>query len=644
MRPVRLPILRYHVPVEHRDEHLDECISICRECGFEEVLLFSVDYLHDFYFDDAELDAHMRHLALCAERIRDAGLVFSLNVMHTLGHLRVPDQIVTRFGFDRQIAADGHPSVHPAHDPQCRRLRDHMAKVYARYAGLNPRLLFVDDDFRVDIANAYHHDRVMEAASLLGCSPSRQAVAARVRREDGVARNLLRDLVSRDLAEFAAALEAAAHEVAPSTRLGLMFADGVDFDVVRIVRALAGPHTPYARPQVPLYREDRAVADYPAALWSISKWRSILGEDVEIFPECENYSYTDYTKSGPAAVAHLAASFARGESSPAVSLGSFATTVPAGESRRMIEAVAKRRGQFQRLAHTLVGSVDPAGIPLQTSGRANLELLGLPFDAYHENRGTAPVVVFGPPHHGISGGLGADAGFLLDIDALRAISASGLIDGIGLRPVRACDLGAVGDVVFDRGDRPGRQERFGLYYFVRNLGEPGHPLIVEAKDAGEWCVSAWITDSPGAPSIPFAVRWRAPSDARFAFVNISHASWPPHAWLHPWFARLMAEIIEWVTGVQSFALIEDRAGVTLQLCRVASSGQVLMTLSNFSTAEYDGVPVSLSPEAAERTYEEVTPEGICRPLGEPQIRSDGRFTLVVPGRLPCLDVRFILAS
>ena len=107
-------VLRYYVPLEDRDAHLAELIRTCERVGIREVFLFTTEYLGVSQFKEiGELERICAHLAICAERLKAAGLVFHLNVFHTLGHLYAPQREVEKFGFQRQLQADGQPGPHP---------------------------------------------------------------------------------------------------------------------------------------------------------------------------------------------------------------------------------------------------------------------------------------------------------------------------------------------------------------------------------------------------------------------------------------------------------------------------------------------------------------------------------------------------
>ena len=89
-----MPILRYYVPPERREEHLRELVETCHRVGAHQVLLFTSPAYGPGagFIDKAEMKPRMEHLHMCAQRVRSAGLTFSLNVFATLGHIYVSQE------------------------------------------------------------------------------------------------------------------------------------------------------------------------------------------------------------------------------------------------------------------------------------------------------------------------------------------------------------------------------------------------------------------------------------------------------------------------------------------------------------------------------------------------------------------------
>ncbi|MCX7825815.1 MAG: hypothetical protein N2689_09685, partial [Verrucomicrobiae bacterium] len=328
-----------------------------------EVFLMTTDYLGSPQFQTIEaLKETCRHLAVCADRLRTAGVVFHLNVMHTLGHLYVPEREVQQFGFLRQRQADGRPGTHPVLDPVCPRLREYLHEAYRLYGQLKPGLLFTDDDFTVKLSQCFIPQRVARFAERFGCANDPKKVEALLVSGNRPARALMSELITDDLAALAEVLRESVHAVSPDTRLGHMHAAGVEHNVARVARALAGRARPFVRPQIPLYREDVPLASYPDRFSSLDFYKASLPEDCELFPECENYPYDPALKSPVAAFAHYTYILSVGEPRVAWSLNSFSRKVPASESRAIVDYAAGRKWEIRTVEKLLAGGSKVDGV------------------------------------------------------------------------------------------------------------------------------------------------------------------------------------------------------------------------------------------------------------------------------------------
>jgi hypothetical protein len=345
-------LLRFFVPVKDRKNHLDELFRTCEKIGTREVLLFSSDYIsNEVFVSGDKLKARIEHLQICADEIRKQGLIFNLNVMQTLGHLYVPFAEIERFNLQRQLDAEGNPGRKAGQiDPACPNLNENLVETYRQYAALKPWLLFLDDDYKVPFEQCFAPQRITQFAQRWGCSDDRKTIAGLLSSSDKnmrfKARKLMSDLITDDLSALASNLQKAVHDETPDIQLGLMFASMPTFDIQKVASALAGPHKPFVRPQLPLYREDSPVTEYPDRWWSLEYWKAQLGEDYDLYPECDNYPYYTALKSPSAAYAHNAAILGAGELKVALSLNSFSTEVPANDSPILVNYFEKFRGQI----------------------------------------------------------------------------------------------------------------------------------------------------------------------------------------------------------------------------------------------------------------------------------------------------------
>ena len=600
------PLLRYLVPLVDRDIYLDEMVKQCSSMGIDEVLQFTMlsngEYGGDAFYDGEEFEKRMEHFRYCAARIRKEGLILSINAFHTLGHIRVPEEVVQHFGFERQLTREGKPNLHPVLDPRSPKLREHLAMIYSAYASLKPHRIFVDDDYGVPLAASFHEGRVKEFARIVGCDSTREAVAALVYNDNpeiaAKMQNIMGELVNRDLEDLAKIIEQAVHQVSPETKIGVMFPFSIKNDVARIARALAGTHVPFVRPQMPMYREDIPVASYPQVFWVIPYWQSKLGDGFELFPEIENFPYTNFSKSPEASYAQIASVFGRGIGSPAYNLENF-------RNQRTIELLSERKAQVKKLTDLLAAKSHPAGLGVWNMSACNLELLGLPFKAVNEP-GDAEIFL----GSGLSGltdsqleGL-VRKGAIFDMDAIRVMKQRGFLQKMGVDELTQSDRNNIINIDFNRQGRP-EDGNWNIYYWLRNLPDPAWPM--EFKARGETRLFSCINYA-NEITVPYAVKWSGPEGQHFGFINFSYNSWPLYAWLHTWMPGIMSELAAWVKGEDTSVMIKDSPRVAVEMCET-QDGKVLLTLINYSTGTYGDVTLILSDKLGKMKWSEITEHG-----------------------------------
>ena len=600
------PLLRYVVPLEDRDIYLDEMVKQCRSMGIGEVLQFTMlswsDYGGDAFYEGEEFEKRMQHFRYCADRIHNEGLILSINAFQTLGHIRVPEQVVRRFGFERQITREGKPNLHPVLDPRSPKLREHLVKIYSAYASLKPHRLFVDDDYGVPLAGSFHEGRVKEFARVVGCDNTREAVAALVYSDDpetaAKMQNIMGELVNRDLEDLAKIIEEAVHKVSPETKIGLMYPTHNINDVARMAKAFAGEHVPFVRPQMALYREDIPVASFPQVFWVIPYWQSKLGEDYELFPEIENFPFTNFSKSPEATFAQIASVFGRGIGSPAYDLENF-------RNQRTIELLSERKGQVKQVTDLLAVKSRPTGIGVWNMSGCNLELLGLPFKAVSEP-GDADILLGG----GLSDLTDSQLegvvrnGAIFDMDAMRVMKQRGFLEKMGVEEMALSDRNNNINIDFSQEGRPD-DWNWNIYYWLRNLPDSDWPLEFKARN--EIRLYSYKNHA-NETTVPYAVKWTGPDGQHFGFINFSYSNWPVYAWLNLWMPGIMDELTAWVKGESVSVMIKDSPRVAVEMCETEDE-KVLLTLINYSTGSYKDVILTLSEKMGKMKWIEITEHG-----------------------------------
>ncbi len=646
------PYLRYYVPPDDREAHLDELIRTCERLGIRDVFLFSTQYLANAPFMAmGELERVCEHLALCARRLRAGGLGFHLNVMQTLGHIHVPQHEIEQHGFQRQLRADGKPGAHPVLDPACPQLQAYLQQAYRLYGQLQPGLLFVDDDFTVRFTQCFVPERVARFAVRFGCPDDPKVVASLLAEENERARRLMAELITDDLVSLATVMREAVHEVSPHTRLGLMHPD-VDHQIAPVARALAGSHRPFVRPQIPLYRENASLPDYPGRFWKLDAWMASLPEDFEFFPECENYPYDPALKSPVAAYAHHAYILSVGEPKVALSLNGSpgGGKVPNSESRSLVDYFAARKGQLSAIGKLLQGGAAPLGAgvwvdhELQRLGCLHqpplkpLQARGVPVRCVR--RPEDAVIHWGDSlRHLDDDRLDAilQRGAFLDLQAAQALHDRGRLEETGLTLGERCRATDVMRLRYDR--RDGDVELWPYFYFVGRL--PGNKYLPFHVLANEGTVHASYLNEQGRVSVPHLLTWSSASGARFALLNASTDAATGESLLSLWSAPCMVHAIEWVQGAPLPARTISEGAFLLKALRLGSDDAMLLTLWNLSTAPAAAATLRLAPALAGWSWASIEADGDEHPLDVQAI--DGASCIALQQPLPSLDCAFMVA-
>ena len=568
------------------------------------------------------------------------------------GTFTLPQREIEKHSFQRQLQADGKPGTHPVLDPSCPRLRVYLQQAYRLYGGLQPGLLFVDDDFTVKFTQCFVPGRVARFAARFGCANEPQAIGSLLAKGDRGARALMSELITDDLVSLATALRKAVHEVSPGTRIGHMHAGMVNHDVARVARALAGSMRPMVRPQIQLYREDAPLADYPERFWGLDSWKARLPEDFEFFPECENYPYDPALKSPVAAYAHHAYILSVGEPRVALSLNGSADggKPPSSESRSLVDYFAGRKGQLQAVEKLLQESTEPLGVGVwQDAEMQNLGLLRRTPLKSLQARGVPLCCARTPAgatiHWGDSLQHLDDAnldkvlqrGAFLDLRAVQTLQKRGRLDQIGLTLGDRCAATEVMHLRYDRQD--GGVELWPYYYFVGRL--PGKEHLPFRVSASSGKVVASYLDEQRRVSVPHLLTWTSPAGARFALLNASTDATTGESLLSHWSASCLVRGIEWVQGHSVPARTTSEGAFLLKALRLGSGDAMLLTLWNLSTAPAAAATIRLAPDIAAWKWARIEANGSESPLEVNSV--DGAHCITLEQPLPSAGCCFFVA-
>ena len=297
-------------PGFHEKEKLADLSRFCREAQIDDVMFFiNCEELNQGHLTLKETAPWMKLIRKAKTMLADLNVTTSINPWITLLHCDRGRTLRKEQEFRLMVDPYGH-QTRATVCPLCPEWRAYIAEMYACYAGIQPWMLWVEDDFRL-----HNHQPLTWG----GCFCDQhlkifgQLAGRKVSREDLVEgvlkpgkphpyRKMWLDLNGRTMTDLAGLIGQAVHRVSPATMVGLMSsnpavhaAEGRDWP--GIVRNLAGATTPVSRPHLPSYGESTP----PQYLWSSptspAATQACLPPDTELYPELENAPYTRYSKS-----------------------------------------------------------------------------------------------------------------------------------------------------------------------------------------------------------------------------------------------------------------------------------------------------------------------------------------------------------
>ncbi|WP_328321429.1 hypothetical protein [Streptomyces sp. NBC_00388] len=301
--------LRFHIhPTPAAARQAAELAGFCRLSGVDEVvLLLAAEEFHNGHPDGAEEDRLYETAATAAGILRDAGLDVSLNPWVTAGHADRGRR--DRHGFAPMVGPDGQTAAGQA-SFACPRWRTWIAAHYARFAELDFRVLWLEDDFRyhnhapLEWGGGFEPPMLDRLAELVGAPVTREEVVAAVTAPGTPHpwRGLLRGTWRTAQLEVAALVaEAVEKHSAGRSRLGLMSSgpavhavEGRDWPALFDALSIGGEvvHRPHFAPY-----SDTSGRELSGSLWTLDHQRSLRPPRVSTEPEIENWPHTTWSKS-----------------------------------------------------------------------------------------------------------------------------------------------------------------------------------------------------------------------------------------------------------------------------------------------------------------------------------------------------------
>lgn len=304
---------RYHLrfqlhPGPEAAQQAVELAKFCGEAGVDEVvLLLGAEEFHTGHPAGRAEDLALGTAATATTILREAGLSVSLNPWVTAGHA---DRGRTdTLGFAPMVDPDGRAATAQA-SFACPRWRAWLAAHYARFAALDLRVLWLEDDFRYHNHAPLHWGGGFETlmldrfAALAGEAVTRERLVAAVTApgEPHPWRSVLQQVWRTAQLEAAEQVAKAVREQSGgrvqlglmSSELGVHSVEGRDWPALFEALSINGKVA--HRPHFARY-SDAPGRELSFSLWMLEAQRSLRPAHVTSEPEIENWPHTSWSKS-----------------------------------------------------------------------------------------------------------------------------------------------------------------------------------------------------------------------------------------------------------------------------------------------------------------------------------------------------------
>ena len=663
-------LLRIYIPAERRDETLAEVLRYCVRTGCREVLLFTTSYNRQPSFTSLlSIDNYVQAVMLpSAEALRASGIIVSVNVLQTIGHVCFPKSTEAEFPFQRAVKQNGKPSPAGA-CPLCPNLRAWAAAAYRLYASVKPRILFSDDEFRTLDGNGlscFCDRHLAQYAEQTGHAISREEMVAALTghtEDDLRLRRVFRSVNTAGYCELASALRDAVHAVSPETRVGVMSSSfpncslGCDND--RVIHAFAGQERPFFRPQIDMYGEWVTPRFLPFNLLQPSRHRAVLSPNIEYYPEIENYLYTAYSKSDRCTTTQMAAQLLLGFSRLAVNFVGEPALARFSDIEGLVARLSRARRYFDALAALVPDGRRPLGVQIVEHPETTVvqriapDRRDIPQAWCDAKKFAHQLPALGlPVTHGVDSRWQLITGE--DVRAYASAALDRLLSRGAMLDVRAA--GALIDMGY--GDRIGvgvgrelEHEEMAHECFESPAFNPsthgqitlpvGSLRMVEPHAENARAISR-IYDYTGQAVTPGVILTENAARERFAILP-----WDGAAEVHYTACRAeqLREVFAWIGRRRLPLCTHPRQPYLMPILTQAADGRMVAGIINLSTDTYNGIQLLWGGKQPPRKMFVLTQQGKERPASFDCEKKPRDLCLTVACRMEPLDVRvFILES
>lgn len=280
------------------------------EADVDDVAVFAnVEEINTGHMSFAEQDIYLAMMEQIRELLAQKGITMSVNQWHSIMHADLGKQFRPDQPFRPMVDIQGNAATLSV-CPLCENWQKYIGTIYARYARMEPSILWVEDDFRL-----HNHDPLVWGGCF--CPEHMKLYSQRAGKEltrEEFIRGILQpgephpyrkiwlDVAKETMLSAAGAISSAIREVTRESKVGLMSsvpfvhaAEGRDWHA--ILNTLAAGQVPVNRIHLPGYQEN-SPSNYLHNFNMVSMMnRAMIPEQTEVYPELENFPYSLFSKS-----------------------------------------------------------------------------------------------------------------------------------------------------------------------------------------------------------------------------------------------------------------------------------------------------------------------------------------------------------
>lgn len=291
-------------------EETDALMRYVDDALVDDVAVFcNVEEINTGHMNFGEQDIYLQLLRTLQPLLEAKGITMSVNHWHSVMHADLGKKFAPDQNFRPMVDIRGN-AAELCVCPLCENWQQYIGGIYARYARLEPSILWVEDDFRL-----HNHDPLVWGgcfcdthmqlySRLAGKELTREEFLAGVLQpgQPHPYRKIWLDVARQTMLSAAQAISGAVRAVSGQAKVGLMSsvpyvhaAEGRDWHA--ILNTLAGGATPVNRIHLPGYQET-VPSTYLRNLNMVSMMnRAMIPEHTEVYPELENFPFSLFSKS-----------------------------------------------------------------------------------------------------------------------------------------------------------------------------------------------------------------------------------------------------------------------------------------------------------------------------------------------------------